>query len=368
MDYQKFQETIMEQIKEYLPEQYQQSEIDIKAVNKNNNLKLDGLTIRLPEENVTPTIYLNQYYEQHQLGREMEEILSEIAELRGLHDVKENMTVEQFVDFDQVKDKIMFQVIGAKSNEAQLSTMPHRKETDMAIIYRIMVGREEKIATAQISNAMMEQMGTDENTLYAAALENTQREFPMTFASMDEVLLDMMQHDFMGLDLTTLPDGDETKEFLQGLLKEQMEDSAQNDKQLYVLSNESKINGAASLFYPGVQEQIAEQLHGDYFVLPSSIHELLIVPDNGNYSFQELRTMVNEVNETQVAPDEVLTGEVYSYDRESQTLMVAKERFQKLNHHKQEQKPSIMDSLKAKQKEQIPETPDKKGRISDMEL
>lgn len=92
---------------------------------------------------------------------------------------------------------------------------------------------------------------------------------------------------------------------------------------MYVLTNESLYYGAATLFYPDVQEMLAEKFGRNYYVLPSSINEVMIVPDNGIMDYKELRAMVNEVNRDQVDEVEVLTGEVYYYDLKAKELSIA---------------------------------------------
>lgn len=81
-----------------------------------------------------------------------------------------------------------------------------------------------------------------------------------------------------------------------------------------VVSNDQSINGAAVMFYPGQMDKIAEQMQGDYFVLPSSVHEMLVIPDTGDFQHEELKAMVTEINATQVEPKDRLTDEVYHYD------------------------------------------------------
>ena len=215
MNYQKFQNLIKEQIKNYLPEEYQEARIDITTVTKNNNQKLDGLNIRFPDENICPTIYLNSLYEEYQNGRDIEEIMEHIAKLREEHGVKRNLSVEKFLDFENIRDKIIFQVVGSASNQEQLSNMPHHIENDMAFVYRVLIQKsEEGMASTQISNAMMKQMGVNEDMLYRAAMENTPREFPVTFCSMNEVMLNMMKRDFGELFPDDMPDN-EVKDFLE---------------------------------------------------------------------------------------------------------------------------------------------------------
>ena len=95
--------------------------------------------------------------------------------------------------------------------------------------------------------------------------------------------------------------------------KERM-DEANQDNPLIVVTNETGIDGAAAVFYPGVMDQLGEEIKGDFFILPSSVHEIIVAPDDGRLSYSELKEMVTEINETQVAPEDRLTDEVYHYD------------------------------------------------------
>lgn len=354
MNYQEFKDYVAGNIKDYLPQKYQDASIEIREVNKNNHQQLDGLNVRPPEQNICPTIYLNHFYQEYEAGREITDIMENIAEIRKFNDIEKNFPVEELWDFEKIKDSVIFRVISAEGNQGILQEIPHRLEKDMALVYHIMLRKgEEGIATTQISKDMMQRMGVDENTLHEVALQNTPREFPMTFHSMDEVIREVMKEDFMRFAMDVLPDDDGMEEFLESLLEESFPVREQQDPAMYVLTNDRKINGAAVLFYPDVQEKLAGQMGGDYFVLPSSIHEVLIVPDQGEMDYRELKAMVNEVNETQVAPDEVLTGEVYAYDKESRQLLYASEKAER-NHAAQkaeDKKPSIMDTLKEKKEE-----------------
>lgn len=371
MNYQEFKDFVAENIKDYLPEKYQDAEIQVREISKNNNMKLDGLTATLPEQNMCPNIYLNSFYQEYEAGKPMEDIMETIGALREINDVEKNISVKDMLDFEQVKDSIVFRVVGAEENQSRLQNMPHRIEHDMALIYQIMMQKtEDGMASIQITNDTMGTLGVDEKTLHEAAMKNTPREFPMSFRTMNEVIKEIMRKDFMGFDLDELSDEDGMKSFLEAIFEEGMEDMGQNAPPMYVLTNESLFNGAAALFYPEVQEKIAEQLGGDYFVLPSSVHEVLIVPDQGILEYQELKNMVNDVNNTQVPPDEVLTGEVYSYDKESRQLMFASEKEERSQtvEKTDEKKPSIIDTLKAKKEEARQSVSTSKVKATEMEI
>ena len=133
---------------------------------------------------------------------------------------------------------------------------------------------------------------------------------------------------------------------------------------MYVLSNADKLNGAAALLDAKTMEDISEKLGGDFVVLPSSIHEVLLVKDDGNASLPELKNMVEEVNATQVAPEEKLTDSVYHYDSKEHVFELA-EKFEARQKAKEadissekEEKTSVLGELKAK-KDEVAKQPKK---------
>lgn len=126
---------------------------------------------------------------------------------------------------------------------------------------------------------------------------NTSRKLPYTFQTMEEVI-------------TELTGGEE------------QEIPGEEGELMYVLTNENKYLGAAALLYPYVLNHIGKVLKNNFYVLPSSIHECILVPDSGQYSRMELMSMVREVNESQVAKEEILSYEVYYYDRNRQALIL----------------------------------------------
>ena len=92
------------------------------------------------------------------------------------------------------------------------------------------------------------------------------------------------------------------------------------DEQMFVATVPDKIHGAGVLAYQDFMDQAAERVGGSFYILPSSLHEVLLVPDNGQMNLQDLEAMVREVNATQVAPEDKLTDNVYHYDAEAKVF------------------------------------------------
>jgi hypothetical protein len=111
MEYKDLVEQVKEQIQDYLSEKFADARVDVNQIVKNNDCALDGLTIRTEESNISPTIYLNPYFEQIRQGAEMEDVLSLVANTYLAHYIDHDMDVSAVTDFDSIKDKIRCKLI-----------------------------------------------------------------------------------------------------------------------------------------------------------------------------------------------------------------------------------------------------------------
>ena len=276
------------------------NKVVVNEVVKNNGMVLQGLTIKSESSNIAPTIYVNDFYNRYMDGLSVDEVISRIVAIFVDHRVPENISVDFFTDFEQVKDRLAMKVINAEKNVELLAACPHFIMGDLAAIFQVQVDSNEfGNAVITVKNEHSNMWGVDAQTLMNLARENMEEKQPVRIQSMLEVLRDMMGGD--------MPD-----EMLSG-----------PEPAMYVMSNESKVNGAAAMVFTDKLQEFAELHETNFFILPSSIHETLLVPDNGEMDVEQLTNMVREVNDTQVAPDEILSYTVYYYDRDAQALMFA---------------------------------------------
>ena len=204
--------------------------------------------------------------------------------------------------------------------------------------HAIMQGLENvpSVDTSELTNDMIDHMGVTHEQLKADALENAPEIRPAVIQGMSEVMREMM--------------GPEAFEMF-GLPEEQ-------EEMMYVATVPDKNSGAGVLAYQDFMDQAAEKLGGDFYILPSSIHEILLVPDNGDKAADDLRDMVREVNATQVSPEEKLTDNVYHYDSKEHIFELAEkfearqqEKAEAQIDEKSEEHGSVLKDLKDKQKE-----------------
>ena len=285
MMFDEFKNEVVGKIREFLPESFAAAEVSLQVVRKNNDLQLTGLTIRSTDNNICPTIYLEKFYEEYEEGADMSEILSKIAEVRMNHEVSEKFDVAQITDFEQVRDKLVPRLINADMNAELLEVRPHKLLADLAVTYCVLLDKSfDGTASIAVTNELMRMWNTSVEELHAASICNLSELLPSTFKGMSEVMSEMM-----------------------GM-------SADEEK-MYVLSNSMKINGAAALLDSKMMEEIVATI-GAFYVLPSSIHETLIVPVKTGMDVESLENMVREVNATQVQLEERLSDHVYTYSLE----------------------------------------------------
>ena len=154
-------------------------------------------------------------------------------------------------DYSEMKKSLFIDLVGSKQNQGMLAEAPHTDFEDLSMVYRIRVPvGEDSFGSVLISNSMLERFGVDKEQLHQDALENAPQIRPATVRSMGSVL-----------GMLGAPPGE--------------------DSTLLVLTTEDMFKGAAALFYPDMMQSCSRMLKQDYFILPSSVHEVLLLPDNG---------------------------------------------------------------------------------------
>ena len=289
-------------------------ECRVETVNatKNNNVHLTGLTVYPQNKKVAPTIYLEPYFDALQSGQPFATVINQIINscMNALSCSENDIDVGNITDFEQMKQKICYKLVNTGMNSELLSTVPHRDYLDLAIVYYIPLSLTDNgLATLNITDGLAHIWGTDEETLYKLACLNT----PVLNRGCITPMLDIMG----GIMKIHQTHKHETRSY-EGF------DFTYTDSSSFpmcIATNQNKTYGASILLYDGFLETAAERF-GSFYILPSSIHELIIVPAKfGNAS--DLKQMVNEINGTEVPAEEVLSGSCYCYDTDTHELKIA---------------------------------------------
>ena len=268
--------------------------ITINHVIKNNGCEMDGLVIMEKGKDIAPTIYLDSFYELYTNGENIKNIIRQIEVIYEQNKNNVTFDVNILKHFDTIKDKIVYKVVNYRSNEKLLEQVPHKRILDLAMVFYCLLDNEYgRSATALIYNNNLKNWNVTIDDVYKAALKNTPDLLHSKISSMAALF------EKCGVNV----DGEEVD----------LKDYVPSD--MYVLTNESKLNGAACILYENVLYDFAQKLGADLYILPSSVHEVILLPKLSMFEKDELVNMVKEVNTEGVAADEVLSDHVYEYNR-----------------------------------------------------
>lgn len=293
MNYQKFMENVVSHISASVSAE---KKVVIQPVIKNNGVKYDGLVIIDPILNISPTIYLNPYYHRYLNGVSIEDIYEDILKTYETYMPKEDFDISQFVDFEKARKQIIYKLVNKEKNKELLEDIPYVEFQDLALIFLCATSDfTSGYGTILIRNQHLSMWNVDKDTIFELAQENTPKLLPYYFNN----FMDIFDFPFKG----------------------DKEDAG--DFKMYILTNKLKIHGATSIAYPGVLEHIADTLEENFIIIPSSIHEVLILPEsqfNADYTLEDLQEMITEVNEIELTDDEMLSNHPYMYEIASKRL------------------------------------------------
>lgn len=292
MNYQEFVTTLEEKVSLILG-----NDLDIRlhTALKNNGNERIGLTISDQHINLSPTIYLEEYFVYYQNGDTIEDIVESLLDV--YHEVKfeHSWQVNTISNFEITKEKIVFKIIHAPQNQVLLKELPYVPFLDFAIVFYILFDVDENgTATIPVTYDLLQLWDTNLNVIYQLAKSNTPKLLPAVFKPMRVVVEELLGHE--------------------------CENDIQADDVMFVLTNSLRSLGAACILYDDILTQIGNFLKENYYILPSSIHEVIILPESQAPDNNTLNEMVFEVNETQVGPEDVLSDHVYYYDCKQNVL------------------------------------------------
>ena len=247
---------------------------------------------------------MDGYYNDYKNGRPVMEIIAEVERAYDTYKVEQDFDVNSITDFNHVQDKICYKLVNRDKNKELLSDAPYLPFHDLAVIFYVVVS-EDRVGTGTVTvhNHLMEMWGNpDIKELYRIAKNNTQRRYKGRVSNMMEIMGEIISHSADNVD----PDVVDAFFEMDSVYEDNM-------MPMFVATNNKKVNGAGVILYDGLLTTFAEKIGGDFYILPSSVHEVIFVPANGDMDARYLIQMVREVNATQVAPDEVLSDNVYMY-------------------------------------------------------
>lgn len=295
MNYNEFKEVLRNEVQKY----FETADVQLTTKRKLNNVILDGLTI-VPKcaESIrdgvktTPVVYLREFYERYQSGVGMERIAFTIARILISESVETLVIKEMLVDWKTAKAKIHLQLIKESWNYDMLQELPHKQYLDFAVIFvmELQSTPEEKQST-NVTYELQKMWGVSIEDLWNAGMENLQKE-GVAILSIEEITHGLLPEDGLGM---------------------------------YAMTTENMVRGSVSVLSEEVLKKFSEEKKADYYLLPRSIYEWILIEKTDDLDPVYLRLMVIDSNSDpdKVKPEELLSDQVYLYERKTGKVRIA---------------------------------------------
>lgn len=220
--------------------------------------------------------------------------------------------IRPYLVYENVREKIVFKLVNTERNSELLEDVPHIPFMDLSIVFGCVVGqKEDAVGYILVHNVHLRLWDVTVEKLFQEAGENTPKMMPYEVRNMAEIMCEFEE-------------AEHPEEYDHDRCMEKFSD----DAPMYMLSNKKRIEGAACLIYPNLIRDLAETVDSSLYIIPSSIHELLLIPaenadeDTNTETEKELRGMIKDINDTQTAPDEILSYSLYYYDKTEGKLII----------------------------------------------
>lgn len=309
-------EKFMEELLKALQESRVDDEYDFRfmEVTKRNDKQKSFLCIRQKNEAIGINLFVDDLLKRYRdtsynMELLIDDIMRQLKE-RLLSSKFTDVAMEQvlvFRDYEQVKDKVLFMILNEKDNREYLKNAVYVPFLDFAVCFYVVVGTNEESGTILLTRDIFSAWAISADELYRQAKENTARLMPYQFKSVDEVLEQVMSKDSFTQYMNS-PEG------------------VNGNSNLFVLGNTKQMFGAGVILYDGLLKQIATMIGAEAIViLPSSIHECIVLRMPEDVDISYLREMVYQVNTTCVEPEDRLSDNVYCYSLATDEITILTE-------------------------------------------
>lgn len=276
--------------------------VEIKEVRRTNNVVLTGLMIRSPSTNISPCIYLEEFFQGFEKGTEtVEGMADKIAGSYKEAGLPDRMDISFFIDYEKARKNVRGKLVNTEMNRKLLEAVPHREFLDLSMVYMLLLEEEcDMECSIEIKNEYLELWDVTEEDLFRDADANARSDGGTVLKNIVDIIKEA-------------PYGEETA--VQALDK---------SFPMYVLTNRRRTYGAVGMLDTETMKAAGKILGGSYYILPSSVHELILLAPSGKAGdVKELEGIVKLINDTEVLEEQRLGYHIYHYDNESGRITLA---------------------------------------------
>ena len=293
MTYPDFKNTVLSEVTDRYADL---AEVSLTQVKKNNGIERCGLVIHEDSYGLSPTIYLEDFYEQLCGGLSYDEVLARILDTYEQYKRPIGTIADDFSNFSWVKEHLVFRLLSQKDNEEMLKDLPFVPFLDLALCFAVRVRVKSGVyGSALVHKCHADAWNTDVDGLFSYTKMSSPALLPAVCRRLDDVISEAYGD-------MCLP--------MPGM----------DDFPVYILTNKEKSYGASVICYQGVVKSLAEKLGSDLYLIPSSIHEFIAVPADMSLDIKGLDSTIHYVNENSIMPPEILSDHTYIYHRDADRI------------------------------------------------
>lgn len=302
MDYNQFIDSYIALMQKELSEQQAQV---VRANMRLVNGLAEAITIRYKGSEVCPVVYLEQQYNLYKSGFSVEELVTKT--IRELEIARAKAPQKPQITEESLKENLYCSVINVELNRELLQTVPHRIMEDLAVIARYKI---DGVGCFTVTNDLANSLKlTSEEVMAVAYANHAKQDFVLQ--SMSDMMRDLL-----------LSQG-APEEFVEDVVRE-----SHTESPIYVLTNQARHDGASAILSKEIMAKAQEML-GDFYILPSSRHEVILIKKDDGISLPYLKNMVKEINAVEVKREDLLSDNVYLYDSRTRRIVLADRELQK---------------------------------------
>lgn len=305
LNYNDFKEQLIKDVECKLPHY----EINITQVYKNNGMK-DAIIGRYDNKDIVPTVYINEFYNDYidnSNSNSYENSLQEVIKLiTSCEDNENKITLEGnkckgvVSKLNDLEHNVLPRFVCTKTNTDMLKNLVHREFLDMSIYYVVQTEINGGVSSIKITNDMLKSLKQDvtEEQLYKWSIENIKKNNNFAIG-----ISKLMYCIMFGLDASN-------------------HRGYEKDDVMIVIQNDCGIYGANNILNNDILKEVADNINSDLYILPSSVHEIIVVPTILGLVQNELREMVKQVNTEKVGDEDRLTDTIYLYSRNTDKVTI----------------------------------------------
>lgn len=288
MNKETMQKMVIESISRKLGDGY---DLSIQKVLKTNE-EFDGLFIKQEGTNIAPLIYLDYYYDELEDITAVEAVADKILHeyFRMKEPIPKEFNAGSYMESAYIKESAYVRLINRHLNAELLKDVPHMLFLDdfAAVVYCSVPKIYGNEANYMVNNSILEHSGLSRNALMSIAMENTRQKGGIDLWLMDDLIKEMVP----------------------------CMEASESPNLMWVLTNHAKMYGAAMALFDDVLKDFAKE-HGSFYVIFSSVHEIILVPTLDDSDIDRITEINQEVNFEQLKNEEMLGTKAYFYDKDN---------------------------------------------------